>query len=96
MRATTITDWDRRELLVPNKEFITGQVVNWTLSDTVLRVVVKVGVAYGSDTGRVCAILLQIGRENPLVLRQPEPQVCFDSFGDSKGKIDDLFEPVSL
>jgi potassium efflux system protein len=83
MRATTITDWDRRELLVPNKEFITGQVVNWTLSDTVLRVVVKVGVAYGSDTGRVCAILLQIGRENPLVLQQPEPQVCFDSFGDS-------------
>ncbi|HZM01334.1 MAG TPA: mechanosensitive ion channel domain-containing protein, partial [Planctomycetota bacterium] len=83
MRATTITDWDRRELLVPNKEFITGQVVNWTLSDTVLRAVVKVGVAYGSDTDRVCATLLRIGRENPLVLQQPEPQVCFDSFGDS-------------
>ena len=83
MRATTITDADRRELLVPNKEFITGQVVNWTLSDTVLRAVVKVGVACGSDTGRVCSLLLRIGRENPLVLEQPEPQVSFDTFGDS-------------
>ena len=49
IRATTITDFDRKELIVPNKTFITEQFVNWTLSDQVLRVVVKVGIAYGVD-----------------------------------------------
>jgi len=48
IRATTITDWDRKELIVPNKTFITDQLVNWTLNDPVLRVVVPVGIAYGS------------------------------------------------
>ena len=49
IRATTVTNFNRQELLVPNKEFITGRVLNWSLSDEVLRLVVKVGVAYGSD-----------------------------------------------
>ena len=48
IRATTVTDWDRRELIVPNKEFITGKLINWSLSDPITRVVVPVGVAYGS------------------------------------------------
>ena len=50
IRATTIMDWDRKELIVPNKEFITGQLVNWSLSDQILRVIVPVGIAYDSDT----------------------------------------------
>ncbi len=83
MRATTITDWDRRELLVPNKEFITGQVVNWTLSDSVLRVVISVGVAYGSDTAMVCKLLWQIAKDEDLVLDDPPTSVLFTAFGDS-------------
>ena len=53
MRATTIIDRDRREYLVPNKDFITNNVINWTLSDPITRVVLPVGIAYGSDTERV-------------------------------------------
>jgi len=83
MRATTITDWNRRELLVPNKEFITGQVVNWTLSDSVLRDSIKVGVAYGSDTRRVVELLGQIARRESLVLDDPGPSVLFAELGES-------------
>ena len=59
MRATTIQDWDRRELLIPNKEFITGSVVNWTLSDPVTRLILPVGIAYGSDTARARKLLVE-------------------------------------
>jgi len=83
IRATTITDWDRKELIIPNKEFITGQVVNWTLSDTVVRIVVPVGVAYGSDVERVEQLLLQIARQEPNVAREPEPRALFMRFGES-------------
>ena len=50
IRATTIIDWDRKELIVPNKEFITGQLINWSLSDPIVRFSINVGIAYGSDT----------------------------------------------
>ena len=50
IRATTIRNWDQQELLVPNKQFITGELLNWTLSDQTNRVLVTVGVEYGSDT----------------------------------------------
>jgi len=83
IRATTITDWDRKELVVPNKEFVTGRLVNWSLSDEVLRVVVKVGIAYGSDTRLAERLLYQTAREHPLVLREPKPVVLFSAFGDS-------------
>jgi small-conductance mechanosensitive channel len=49
IRTTTITNWDRKEFIVPNKEFITGKLLNWTLSDHVNRIVIEVGVAYGSN-----------------------------------------------
>jgi potassium efflux system protein len=83
IRATVIVDWDRKELIVPNKEFITGRVLNWTLSDQMNRVVVNVGVAYGSDVGRVRDLLLKIAAENEFILRDPAPMACFDGFGDS-------------
>ena len=83
MRATTITDWDRKELIVPNKEFITGQLVNWTLSDRVLRIVFRVGVAYGSDTRLVHRLLLKAAAEHPSVLSDPPPQALFVAFADS-------------
>jgi potassium efflux system protein len=83
MRATTVTDWDRKELIIPNREFVTGQVVNWTLSDSVMRARIKVGIAYGSDTAVAREILERVGRENPRVLRSPQLDVRFREFGDS-------------
>ena len=58
IRATTIMDFDNREVLLPNKSIITGTVVNWTLNDPVTRIVIKIGVAYGSDLNKVREILL--------------------------------------
>lgn len=83
MRATTVTDADRKELIIPNKEFITGRVLNWTLSDEVNRVVVKVGVAYGSDTESAAKLLERIALDHPMVLKDPAPQVTLEAFGDS-------------
>jgi len=82
-RATTIVGWDRKELIIPNKEFITGKVVNWTLSDSILRVIVPVGIAYGSDTQLARDVLTRIAREHPNVLADPPPRVLFVGFGDS-------------
>jgi potassium efflux system protein len=83
MRATTIRDWDRKELIIPNKSFVTDRIINWTLSDTVLRLRIPVGIAYGSDTTCARDEMLQVARAHPHVLRDPEPQAWFDNFGDS-------------
>ncbi len=83
LRATTIKDLDYRELIVPNKKFITEDVMNWTLSDRLSRLIFPVGVAYGSDTRLVERTLLEVARQCPLVLNDPEPQVVFEQFGDS-------------
>ncbi|GAB6164247.1 mechanosensitive ion channel [Thermostilla marina] len=83
IRATTILNWERRELIVPNKSFITSDVLNWTLSDALNRLTFNVGVAYGSDTDRVTELLHEIVRSNPNVLDDPAPIITFDSFGDS-------------
>ncbi|MCA9772100.1 MAG: mechanosensitive ion channel [Myxococcales bacterium] len=83
IRATWITAFDRKELIVPNKEFVTGQLVNWTLSDPVLRLDIPVGIAYGSNTSLAYETLHRVGREHPLVLKDPPPRVFFLGFGDS-------------
>jgi potassium efflux system protein len=83
IRATTITDWDRKEYLVPNKEFVTGRVLNWTLTSQVNRIVLTVGVAYGSDTELVNELLHKVADEHPRVLDNPQPFVTFDQFGDN-------------
>ena len=82
-RATTVVGWDRKELIIPNKEFITGNVVNWTLSDSTLRIIVPVGIAYGSDTQLARKVLTRIVNEHPSVLEDPAPRVMFVGFGDS-------------
>lgn len=82
-RATTILDFDNKEIVVPNKNFITGQLINWTLSDTTTRVIIKVGVAYGSDPHEVEALLLRAARESDHVLSEPEPKCWFLAFGAS-------------
>ena len=83
IRATWITGFDRKELIVPNKAFVTGQLVNWTLSDPILRLTIPVGIAYGSDTERAVATLQRVADESVWVLRDPAPQVFFTGFGDS-------------
>lgn len=83
MRATTIRDFERRELLVPNKEFITNQLLNWSLSDQVIRRILEVGVAYGSDMDKAMAIVRDVAMEHPLILVDPESMITFDEFGDN-------------
>lgn len=83
MRATHIVDWDRKELVVPNKIFITDRLINWTLSDTVTRLVIPVSVAYGTRVEMVEQILIDAVKGIEQVLQDPEPQVSFVGFGDS-------------
>jgi potassium efflux system protein len=83
IRATTIVNYDKQELLIPNKEFITGRVVNWTLTDRMNRVVVTVGVAYGSDVARAMSLMLEAAAENENVLKDPKPVATFEGFGDN-------------
>ena len=83
IRSTTIRNWDHKELLVPNKEFITGRLLNWTLTDPITRIVIPVGVAYGSDVTRAISLIQEVADEHERVLDEPSSLVTFDSFGDS-------------
>ena len=83
IRATTIRDRDLKELIVPNREFITGRFINWTLSDPVSRVTINVGIAYGSDTEKAITLLLEAGKKSPYSVTEPAPNVVFKSFGAS-------------
>ncbi len=82
-RATVVTDWDNKEIMIPNKAFITEHVVNWTLSSQTTRLLVKVGVAYGSDTARTQRVMLEAVTAIPEVLKEPNPSVYFLGFGES-------------
>ena len=83
IRATTIRDLEQKELLIPNKELITGQLLNWTLTDTKTRIVINVGITYGRDVDRAIAILYELAHEDERVLEDPAPGVVFDLFGDN-------------
>jgi potassium efflux system protein len=88
MRAATVTDWDRKELIIPNKSFITDRVINWTLSDPTLRVTIPIGVQFGSDTETVNRVLHSCARASPFVLRKPAHLVVFRGFGEHMLKFD--------
>jgi small-conductance mechanosensitive channel len=83
IRATTLTDWDRKEQIIPNKTFITEQLTNWTLSDSITRQIIKVGVAYGSDVLAVHKLLSKVIEGNRRITKDPPPSVFFVGFGDS-------------
>jgi len=83
IRATTVVDWDRKELIVPNKEFVVGRLINWSLSDNYIRIRIPVGIAYGSDTKLAEELLVKAARKNPLVLSEPAPDAVFKGFGDN-------------
>lgn len=83
IRATTVTNWDRQELVIPNKDLVTGKLLNWTLSNVMTRITINVGVAYGSDANQVRAILMSVVKNHSDVLDDPPPLVTFEQFGDS-------------
>ncbi|MCY0610769.1 mechanosensitive ion channel, partial [Klebsiella pneumoniae] len=65
IRATTITDFDRKEVIIPNKAFVTERLINWSLTDTTTRLVIRLGVAYGTDLEKVRKVLLKAATEHP-------------------------------
>ncbi len=83
IRATTITNWDRKEYIVPNKDFITGRLLNWTLSNKINRIVINVGVAYGSNVEQTRSILRRVIDEHPLIMKDPTTLITFEGFGDN-------------
>ncbi|MFQ3610474.1 MAG: mechanosensitive ion channel domain-containing protein [Fimbriimonadales bacterium] len=82
-RATTVLTNDNIAVIVPNSQFISQPVVNWTRNDPKVRFRVPVGVAYGSDLRLVERILIQVAEANPDVLDDPPPVVRLIAFGDS-------------
>jgi small-conductance mechanosensitive channel len=83
MRATTIRSLRNITIIVPNSEFISQQVVNWSHGDPKVRLDVEVGVSYQSDLDMVLQCLEEVARESPDVLKEPAPEVIFLNFGDS-------------
>jgi len=87
IRSTQIETFDRADVIVPNSELISNQVTNWMLRDPWGRVVVPIGVAYGSDVDKVREVLINAARQQELVInddmRVSPPKVLFRGFGDS-------------
>lgn len=86
IRSTQIETFDRADVIVPNSEMISAQVTNWMLNDQFGRAKVPVGVAYGSDTEKVKALLLEVAQQHNLVVKDNEtmlPKVLFMGFGNS-------------
>ena len=83
VRATVVVDFDGKEVIIPNKAFITEHVVNWTLSDQTTRLLIRVGVADGSDIALVQRVILAAVQGNRDVLRDPAPSVFLVAFGES-------------
>ncbi|MGR8999495.1 MAG: mechanosensitive ion channel domain-containing protein [Gammaproteobacteria bacterium] len=83
IRTTSIRNWDRKELLVPNKQFITEKLINWTLSEQTSRIVIPVGLAYGGNVELAMKLLMEIAEAHPHTMSDPGPSVVFDAFGDN-------------
>jgi small-conductance mechanosensitive channel len=83
VRATEIETFDRASVIIPNSEFITGVVKNWTRTNSLGRIIIKVGVAYDSDPVQVRDILLDIAGTHPQIVQSPPPGAFLLGFGDS-------------
>ena len=83
LRSTTVVTNDNITMIVPNADFISNTVTNWSHGDPKVRIRVPVGVAYGSDLKLLQRLLLEAAAEHPKALRDPSPVVLFNEFGDS-------------
>ena len=83
VRATEVETFQHQTVILPNSELINAAVGNWTHRNKIGRVEIPIGVSYASDPHQVRDILLDIGRQHPLVLKNPEPFVLFQAFADS-------------
>lgn len=83
IRSSAVRTWQGAEVIVPNASFISESVTNWTLSDRLRRIDVKVGVAYGTDPVLVLELLTKVATDHPLVLTEPPSVALFLGFGDS-------------
>ncbi len=82
-RATTVVTNENISIIVPNSEFISSTVINWSHTDRLVRRSIPVGVSYGADPEIVRDVLMAVAAEHPGILKSPEPQVLLDEFGDS-------------
>ena len=83
LRATTVKTYDYADVIIPNAVLVNNQLTNWTLSDRMVRLIIPVGVAYGSDVPLVMQKMIESAHDNPKVAQQPAPQVLFTGFGES-------------
>lgn len=83
IRSTTIKTLNNISIIVPNSEFVSSNVINWSHGDTKIRLDIEVGVSYNSDLEKVLSVLHEVARNHPLSLKSPEPDVLLKSFGDS-------------
>lgn len=83
LRATKIRTLNNISIIVPNSQFVTSNIVNWTYGDLRIRLDIDVGVSYGSDLDLVLASLKEVALENPKVLKEPAPDVLLREFGES-------------
>jgi potassium efflux system protein len=82
-RSTVVQTFDNASLIIPNSDFISNQVTNWSFKDQSLRIKIIVGVEYGTNIELVRDLLLEIANQTPHVRKKPKPDVLFDDFGDS-------------
>jgi hypothetical protein len=82
-RYTLVEALDGREIMIPNEDFITGKVTNWTFSHTKARAEISVGVAYGSELDKVQKIMLEAAKAHPKCIGSPAPQCFLSSFGEN-------------
>ncbi|MCU0724720.1 MAG: mechanosensitive ion channel [Planctomycetes bacterium] len=94
IRSTRIVNFDRQAIFIPNRKFISEDVINWSHNDQVIRSTINVGVAYGSDLEKVGRILLDVVTSHRKVLLNPTPQVLFMAFGESS--LDFVVRPFTL
>ncbi|MEK7685172.1 MAG: mechanosensitive ion channel domain-containing protein [Verrucomicrobiota bacterium] len=83
LRSTTVVTNDNITIIVPNSDFISSRVINWSHGDPRVRLRLPVGVAYGTNLELLQRVLLEVARDHPKVLRQPEPALLFIGFGES-------------